>query len=180
MTTSRQKKMKDLTTPRNVEMTPELELIISEAAKEYLKNSIQQKSDGWDNWWAYCRPSSRHIGSLTKITFDIGKKELSNDELLEKIKSEIKRRLADGDSYFLAGMRSFSEEGFFYRLETNRDHIITNILDSSELTSALEACAEYPAINELFQRIKDYQHDLVTFESTRELLSSFRKKERAL
>lgn len=87
------------------EIPAELKFAINKAAQEYMKNSFQQKVEGWDKWWAYCRPSHRHIGSLSKITFEVGKKEVTEAELLEKIKANITKRLIEGESHFTSGFR---------------------------------------------------------------------------
>lgn len=175
---SRKEKLKRLTTKNveTLELSTEQKEVVNDISKEYLKNYTQQKSDGWDEYWIYARPSNRHIGSLTKITFKVGKKELSEDEVLEAIKVEVMRRLQDGDSYFLGGIRTFIEDDLFYKIESDRDFILSNFLDNKQLFKELEMCTEYPKINELFQRIKDYEHNEVTYEIKREFLCSFRKK----
>lgn len=153
----------------------ELLPFINEAAKEYLKNSHQDKVNGWDKFWCYSRPSQKYIGTLTKLTFEVGKKELAQDQLLVSIKKEIERRILKGDSYFLAGFRAFSTNELFYKQEQSRDFILNNVLDSDELLSQLEKCTEFSKITELFQRIKDYRHEQFSHDSLIEKIHQYKK-----
>jgi hypothetical protein len=137
---------------------------ILEAAKEYARNASQSRVNGWDKFWCYARPTNKYIGTLTKITFEIGKKEVSQEDLLKLIQEEITKRIESSDSYFLAGFRAFSTNELFYQMEIDRDFIMNNLLDSEELLADLEKSVEYVKINELFQRVKDYQALVATHQ----------------
>lgn len=156
--------------------TSEQKELIRDVVSEYMKNSQQQKNDGWDEYWCYSRPGSRNIGSLTKIIFKIGKKELFGDDLRDALEKEVIRRLEEGDSYFIGGVRTFACDDAFYNIENDRDYIMNELLDSPELIEQLEKCVEYPKLNEMFQRIRDYQHNLIRSEIKRDFVHSFRKR----
>ena len=177
MSTSRKKKLDELTKKSPIgEVSQELKPFILEAAREYLNNAHQDKVNGWDKYWCYARPTNKYIGTLTKITFEIGKKELDKDQLLSAIKLEIEKRILSGDSYFLSGFRAFSTNEMFYRQEMSRDHILNNVLDSDELLSQLEQCAEFPKITELYQRIKDYRHEQLAHDALIDEIYKYRKQ----
>jgi len=147
---------------------------IEEVVQIYLRHlHIQEKGNGWNGWNGFSTPgnfvgfsnSSRYDRSvnLSKVTFEVTdkKKKPTDKECEDALRKEISQRLERASRPFVDGVYHYFRSKVSSRMLMYLDAIESLIQDhGDEICEALLERAEYPNINELMQRIKDYQCEM--------------------